>query len=132
MATYGFKDVKFQIDDSVGGSLTDLSGALISINGIAIQDTLEEAHTAGDSWVKQLSAGLKRGDNMTLQFFYDDTLVKPIFVNSVGQARSVEIDTGADTLSGEVVIQRVNRIMARGVVTKIEVVLVWDGTITES
>lgn len=134
MAKVGFDDVVFQIDDDEGGLLRDLSAYLLSISGIGIEAVLEEGHTAGDSWVRQLFTGLKRGDALTFVFFFDDTTdtVEDTFANSVGETRSVDIDDGIETASGEVIIRKKTKLMARGTVTKLEVITEWTGTITEA
>ncbi len=134
MAKYGFDDVVFQIDDDEGGSLVNLSQYLQSISGIGIEAVLEEGTTAGDSWVEQLFTGLKQGDDITLVFFFDDTssTVEATFANSVGETRSISVADGGETATGEVIIRKKTKQMARGTVTKLTVIVAWTGAISES
>lgn len=135
MAKYGYDDLTLEIDDSAGGTLTDISDYVIGFNGTDVEAVLEEGHAAGDSWVEQLFTGLKRGGDVTLDMFLDDTAsaTVAVFVGGEGEQRSVQWTYGGLIVdSGEVIIRRVAKQPSRGTVTKLQAVLAWSGTITQA
>lgn len=133
MAKYTAANVVVEFDET-GGSLTDMSQYVQEINGIDIEMTLEESHTFGDSWVENLSAGLKKVAPVTLTGMYDDTATTgpDVIFNALGATRTLKITWGGTkTTSVETIIQKYSRKPARGTLTKFEVTLQPTGAVTE-
>lgn len=132
MANFGYDDLVIQIDDDAGGTLQDISQWVLEFNGMATESIVEESTTAGDSWVEQLATGLNQGDPINMLLKYDSTTMAAYFLNCIGEQRTVDFDDGYETLTGEILITKKTKIMARGQFTKMRIEGVWTGTITEA
>lgn len=136
MAKYGPDDFGISIDDDEGGSPTDISAHVDTLDGFSIEAILEQANTFGDSWVEQLYSGLRRANEFTIGGFFDDgssPAPKAIFNNSEGEQRSVVLTWGGSTTSSfEVFIREYRRLPTREGSTRYEVVLVPTGAVTEA
>lgn len=134
MAKYGFNNLVVEFDNS-GGALVDISQHVLEINGINVEAVTEESHTAGDSWVEKLFTGLKKGDDVTIKGFLDDTAATGphALFNAVGNAvsRSLKITYGGAVIDTvETIIKKYSKPPARGTLTKYEVVLELTGAVT--
>lgn len=132
MTKYGSAEVKVEFGPT--GSLQDVSADILNIGGIDLQAETEEGHGFGEGWVKQLATGLKRGADITVQGFYDDTATTGTHAvfNCIGEARQLEVTYGGGKSTRmDVLVQSYRRIPARGELTKFEAVLLLTGAPTE-
>lgn len=127
MAKFGFDDLVITLDDSAGAP-QNISGFVTTINGVSIENILEEVHTAGDSWVEQEWVGLSRMADITLGGFYDDTVATGIDavvdVATRGVVRTlVVLYGGTKSTTVECELRSYNRQPVRGELDKFELVL---------
>lgn len=141
MARYGFKDLVIEFD-SAGLVLQNISQYVLEIGGIKKAAMFEESHAAGDSWVEQLFAGLKKVEPLTIKGFYDDAALPApdVLFNDIGNEATTGGGTrtlkltygGTKTTSVETFIQDYSRLPVRGELTKFEVTLLPSGAPTET
>ena len=139
MTKYGSPEIKIEVDgtDNTGMDMKDLSEYVDTINEINIEALLQEGHAFGDDWVKQLFTGIKRGNAITLEGFYDDTATTgpDAVLNSIGDTRKVKItydgDTGAKYTYFDAVIQNYIRRPVRGELTRYACPLMPTGEMLE-
>jgi hypothetical protein len=135
MATYGFDDLTLQIDSIVGGSLTSLNAYVTEVDAFEIEASLEDGHTAGDSWVERLFTGLKDAKEFSITGFYDDTASTGpnAMLIGIGDIRSFQFTWGAAKTSAfECVIQKYARSPKKGELTKFKATLAPTGAVTEN
>lgn len=72
MANYGSNAVVISFDVSDGGSLTDISQYVTSINGVSVEKLTEESTQFGDSWMEELQSGMSKMEPIVLEGFYND------------------------------------------------------------
>lgn len=135
MAQYTGADLVIKMDVADGGSLTDISQSVQTVNGLEIEKIVEDGHTFGDSWVEKLLSGLSQVGNITLGGIFDTgTNVKSAFFTSAHTAtRSLQFTWGGTTTSDmEVWITKRKRIAERGKLTRFEVELAVSGAVTEA
>lgn len=134
MAKYGSDDLSISVDDS-GGTPVDLTQYVQTINGLDIEALTEESHSFGDAWVEHLFTGIKRGNDLTIGGFYDDTASTgpDAVLIGIGTTRTVTITWGgAKTSSFEAIIINYRRNPVRNELTKYEAVLRPTGAVTEA
>lgn len=135
MATYGFDDLTVKIDVTVGGALTSLNAYVTEVDAFGIEAVLEDSHTAGDSWVEKLFTGLKQANEFSIKGFYDDTASTgpDAMLVGIGEVRSFQFTWGGSKTSDfECIIQKYERMPARGENTKFSATLVPTGAVTEA
>jgi hypothetical protein len=135
MATYGFDDLKMEIDNAVGGSLADVSAYVTEVSAFGVEAVLEDSHTAGDSWVEKLFVGLKQASEFSITGFYDDTATTgpdALLVN-VGEVLSFKFTWGGSKTSAfECLLAKYERAPGRGELTKYSATLVPSGAVIEA
>lgn len=135
MTKYGFSELVIKVDASEGGALQDMSAYVQTFNGWDIEAVLEEITAAGDAAEAWAKVGLKRGGEVVLGGYYDDTATtgpNAVF-NAPGETRSLEITWGGTKkTSAEAIIRRYQRTSAKGELTKYEVTLQVTGVVTEA
>ena len=140
MAKYGSNSLTIQVDSTEGGSLSDISNYITSINGVEVEAVLAESHAFGDSWFEHLATGLRKMNPVVLGGFYDDTAStgpNAIFVgvqdSPADQTRTLQITWGGSkTTTVEVWIQKYSRMATRNELTRFEVTLQPTGAVTEA
>lgn len=65
-------EVSIKFDDS-GGVLRDVTQFILTINGVSVEQLLEEKHSFGDSWEETLPIGIGKVAPVDLGGLYDDT-----------------------------------------------------------
>lgn len=134
MAKYGSKDLKIEVDNS-SGSPVDLSNYIDTINEFNVEVAIVEGTAFGDGWVEQISTGLKKGNPVTIEGFYDDTATTgpDVILNSLGDTRTLKITWGSTkTTSVEAIITSYSRKPVRGELTRFSCTLTPTGTVTEA
>lgn len=137
MPKYGSPDFKVEVDgtDTTGGNLVDLSAYVDTVNELNIEAMLQEGHGFGKSWVEQLYTGMKKGNDLTLEGFYDDTATTGphAVLNSLGSSRQVKLTWGGSkTSTFAVVIKNYVRKPVRGELTRFSCTLSPSGEVTEA
>ncbi len=137
MAKYGPDDLTIEVDDDAGGTLTDVTQHVESINGFDITGLTEPSHTFGDSWAETIFTGVSRAEPLTLTGIYDDSDssadAKTMYNNSIGETRSVRLTWGStNTSSFEAVITAYSRTGSRDGMLRYSVTLTPTGAVTEA
>lgn len=135
MASYGSDDVVIEFDVTDGGSLTDISQYIQSINGIDVESIMEMSHTFGDAWEEHLPVGVKKMGEITLEGLYDDgaNVSGAFFTSAHTQTRTFKITYGSTkTTSVETWITKRSRKPQRNALTRFSVTLQPTGTVTEA
>lgn len=139
MANYGSNSLTFKIDLADAGSLVNISNFVRSINGFEVERLLTESTAFGDSWVEHLQTGLRRGNDVEIGGYYDDTAAasgpEGLNIAAVTHAvtRTVEITWGGTkTSTFEVWIQKYSRKPSVGNLTEWSATLRPSGAVTEA
>jgi len=137
MAKYGPDDFTVEVDDDEGGSLTDISAHVDTINGFTTAAIIENSHTFGDTWVENHFTGVSRAEPVTIEGFYDDgggsATPKSMFNNSMGETRSVQLTFGSTNTSDfEALITSYVRTATRDGNIRYSVTLTPTGAVTEA
>lgn len=140
MAKYGSNSLVIEVDSTEGGSLSDISQYVLSVNGVEVEAVMEESHTFGDSWFESLATGLRKMNDVELEGFYDDTATtgpNAIFVgvqdSPADGTRTLKFTWGgAKTTTVEVFIAKYKRTATRGQLTRYSVTLRPTGAVTEA
>jgi hypothetical protein len=134
MPKYGPDEVVVEFDNSAG-TLQDMTQYVYAINGVKINAQTQETTPFGASWVAKAFVGVKSGDDITVEGFYDDTAVTgphAIF-NDVGATRTFKVTWGnSKYTSMETIIKEYSREPVKGELTKYTVTLEVDGQITDA
>lgn len=129
MTRYGYPDLKIEIDD--GGTLQDISQYVTSINGVDVDQLLEELTAAGDSYPRWGEVGLTQLKEITLAGPYDDDANGPDLLKIGTGEKSFKVTVGStNALTVEVLRKSFKWTMTRGEITGYEAVLQPTGTIT--
>ena len=136
MAKYGFDAFAVSFDNAAASPVV-MSNYIDTVNGFNISAEFVEGHAAGDSWVEQLFAGLKRGADVVIGGVYDDTASTgpDVIFNAPGTTTSRTLLItwgGSKTSSMETHIKSYMRTPTRGGLTRYEVTLTITGAITEA
>ncbi len=134
MTKYASPDLVLKLANS-GGTLQDMSQYVDTFNGLNVEAKIQEHVPFGASWVGQLYAGVKQGEPMTWEGFYDDTATTgpDVIFNALGDTRAFEITWGGTKKSsGSVIITNYNRVPTSGEKTRYTVTLTPTGAITEA
>jgi len=134
MAQYGSVDLMIKIDNNASVA-TDLSSYIDTINEFTVEALLQEGHAFGDEWVKQLFTGVKRGNALTVEGFYDDTAAAgpDAILNAIGDTRGVEIAWGGSNKSTfDAIITSYSRRPVRGELTRFSCVLTPTGEVVDA
>lgn len=110
MATYGYPDLKIEVDDS-GSAARDVSKYVTSINGANIETILQEITAAGDDQEAWVDVVFQRMEALTLAGPHDDTALGLFAItrDALGSTRTVKITIGGSvTISAEMIIQTNN------------------------
>ncbi len=136
MAKYGPDDVTIEVDDDEGGSLTDVSQHVDTINGFEITSVNEQSNTFGDTWVEFLHTGVSQANPLTMEGFYDDVAsvgAKAMYNNSIGETRSVRLTWGStNTSSFEAILTAYSRTGSRDGNLRYSVTFTPTGAVTEA
>ena len=126
MAKYGSPALTITIEDN-SSTAQDLTEYIDEIGDVSIEAMIQEGHTFGDDWVKQLFTGVKNGGEVTVGGFYDDTADGPDAVlggANIGDTREVVITWGGTkTSTFNAVIKSYTRSPSRGELTRFSCVL---------
>lgn len=139
MAKYGSSSIVIEIDSTEGGTLSDISQYVQTINGVEVEAILQESHSFGDSWFEHLATGMRKMNPVVLGGFYDDTATtgpNAIFINvqdsPADATRTLKITWGGTkTTTVEVWIQKYTRQATRNELTRFEATLQPSGAVTE-
>lgn len=139
MAKYSSKDLKIEFDNA-GGTLVDMSQYIRTFNGVNIAAVTQESHSFGDAWVEHLATGLRRGDEVELSGYYDDTATTgpDAIFNDVANGPSATTRTlkvtwgGTKTTSVETLIASYRRGAQVGQLHEFTVRLLPTGPVTET
>ena len=140
MAKYGSNSLIVAVDNSSGTPVT-MTNYITSIGNVTVEALLQETTAFGDSFVEQLSTGMRRAEPIVLGGLYDDTGTGPDAVfNDVasGPADTASTRTititwgGSKTTACEAIITNYTRTATRGELTAYEVTLTPTGTVTEA
>ncbi len=133
MAKYGSPDLSITVQDGAAAA-QDLSEFITAINEMSIEALLEESTAFGDGWVKNLATGVKKGNPVTLEGFYDDVADGPDAVlKGIGDTREIVVTWGgAKTTTFDAVITTYVRRPVRGELTKFTAVLTPTGEVSEA
>ena len=141
MAKYGSNSLIVAVDNSSGTPVT-MTNYITSIGNVTVEALLQETTAFGDSFVEQLSTGMRRAEPIVLGGLYDDTSsTGPDAVfNDVasGPADTASTRTititwgGSKTTACEAIITNYTRTATRGELTAYEVTLTPTGTVTEA
>lgn len=108
MTKYASNSVVFKIDSADGGSLTDITAYLTSLNGIKVDRGMIEANTLGTTAATYLCEPIKSYEPIEGAGFYDDTAsTGPEAILNIGRVthtvtRSFELTIGGTkVVSGE-------------------------------
>jgi hypothetical protein len=136
MANYGPDDFAFEIDTTEGGSLSSGFRQYVrEINGFKIEAITQESHSFGDTWHEHLYTGIRKGNDVTIRGFYDDTASTGpnVVLIGIGQTRSVQITWGSTkTSSFEALIVSYERLAKLDELTGYECVLRPTGAVSEA
>jgi hypothetical protein len=69
---YGSPSVTVTLDDS-GGTPRVITGHVLTMGGAKITANMMPSHTFGDAWEEHTPTGLQKGEDMTLEGFWDTT-----------------------------------------------------------
>ena len=134
MAKYGSSNLTITVEDSLGAA-QDLSNYIDTINDVNIEALTQESTAFGDSWVENLATGVKKGNPVTVEGFYDDTaLTGPDAVLiGIGDTREVVITWGgAKTTTFDAIIQNYTRRPTRNELTRFSCTLLPTGAVAEA
>lgn len=134
MSKYGSKDITIKVSNA-SQALQDLSAYVDTINEFTVEALLQEGHTFGDSWVKQLFTGVKRGNPLTIEGFYDDTASTGphAILNAIGDTRKIEVTWGGTKKSTvDVIITNYSRRPVKGDLTRFSCTLTPTGAVIEA
>jgi hypothetical protein len=140
VAKYGSNSLAVHIDDTEGGSLTDISQHVTAINGVEVEALMEESYAFGDSWFESLATGVRKMNDVVIEGFYDDTASTGPNAILVGVQDSPADGTrtfrvtwgGSKTTTVEVWIAKYTRMATRGQLTKYSATLRPTGAVTEA
>lgn len=118
-------------------SVLTLAGQTLLADTIAIgpkvSAEMHETHTMGDDW-KEFTAGLKGGDDIEHEMFYDDTVTTGSYAYVCGllggAASALAITMGARTFGCNVIVKAVSLPMSVGDMLKITATYTITGTVT--
>ena len=134
MTRYGSVDLTIKVGND-SGAAKDLTSYIDTINEFTVEALLQEGHAFGDEWVKQLFTGVKRGNALTVEGFYDDTAADgpDAILKAIGDTREVEIAWGGSKKSTfDAVITNYSRRPVRGDLTRFSCTLTPTGEVTEA
>ncbi len=139
MAKYGSNSLVINFDN-VGGTPTDMSNYVQTINSVEVEAIIEESTSFGDSWMESLATGIRKMSDVVLGGMFDDTATSgpDVVFNAVASGPSASTRTLAITWGGskitsvETLIAKYARTSARNTITKYAVTLKPTGTVTEA
>lgn len=137
MAKYGPDDVVVEFDNA-GGTLVDITQYVLSIGGIKKGAVLEDSRTFGDAWGEVLDTGVRTLQPIQIGMFYDDVAtVGPNALfggnSDLGRTGTLKVTYGSTkTTSVEAVITDVERLLDRGALHKMNVLVTPTGQPTEA
>ena len=111
MATYGFPDLKIELDD-VASAAKDISAYVTSINGANIETILQEITAAGDDQERWVDVVFQRMEEIVLAGPHDDTAdgLWSITRDALGNQRTLLITIGGSVTIGCEVLIRTNNL----------------------
>jgi len=127
-----------QVDDAVGGTLRDISSYVHRFRWPRTADMLET--TALSDTDKKFAAGLKDGDQVTIEGLWDNTattgFVAVFGSSAVGEIRSLVFGSNSNTsgqekISCETIIASIERSHGRGELVAFSITLQVTGAVTE-
>lgn len=136
MALMGWPQLKIELDESVGGSLGDISAYVTSINGYSLEYLVEELTAAGDSTDRWAAIGFTQKADVVLKGPYDNTSNKLVDIarrcggGQLTLQLTFDLGTAADVEAVEVLVQKVVRIPKPKGLTDVEVTLKPTGAIS--
>jgi hypothetical protein len=133
MTKYGSPDLSITVEDSLAAA-QDLSAYIDTINELNLEALLQESTAFGDDWVKNLFTGVKRGNPLTVEGFYDDTASTgpDAVLNALGDTREVVITWGGSkTSTFDAIITNYSRKPVRGELTRFSCTLTPTGEVSE-
>ncbi len=134
MAKYGSPNIKIEVANA-GGTLVDLSAHIDTINGFEVEAKIQESTPFGSAWTTQLYSGVRQGNPVTIEGFYDDTATTgpDAILNALGSTRNVKITYGSTkTSSFAAIITKYDRKPVAGESTRFACTLTPTGAVTEA
>lgn len=129
MAKYGSADLTISAD------VNDMSDYVDTVNDVMIEALLQEGTAFGDSWVEQLSTGIKRGSPVTMEGFFDDTAATgpDVTFNALGTTLAMILTWGSTkTSTFSAIVTNYGRKPMRGELTRFTVTLLPVGAVVEA
>jgi len=138
MAKISSVDIQILISTTQGGAATtDISGEVLSWNGLPVEALTEEAHGYGDDWVFHAAVGMRQMGDITLQVFTDTTASTAYDILNdaqvAGEHRKIKIvlGSGGPYKEADVWIASNNTAAERGALVKSEFTLRLASEVTE-
>lgn len=138
MATFGYPELKIELDISTGGSLGNMSAYVTEISGWSKEALVEEITAAGDAVDRWASVGIVKKGEIVLTGPYDNTADKLVVstrdAGDMGELRTLQLtfdgSTAADVETVECIIMKVERNPARDALHAYSVTLRPTGAIS--
>ena len=134
--------VKIEIDSTAGGSLADISQYVTHINGISVEQLMEQTDSFGDSWEESLPVGKGKVAPIVLGGLFDDTastgpdaifkITTPDTPATASRTFKITFITSGKNVSVETFRQKYDRSADRSGITKYEATLMPTGATTEA
>lgn len=136
MPTYGFPDLKIQID-GVAATLVNISPFVTSINGWSVEALTEELTAAGDTTDRWDILGFTQKSEITLEGPYDNVangLVDATKAGLNGVTKTLQLTfdgvSATDVINVETYVKKIERNPAKGKNHTYRVTLLPTGAIT--
>jgi hypothetical protein len=133
-------DIKVEYDNS-SGTPVDITQYVLTLNGVEIEQVLEEVRAFGSAWQKYLSIGVGKIAAIVLGGIWDDTATTgpdALFANRIPELPSIATRTltitwfGTKTTEVETLLQKYKRTPDKNALTKYEVTLQPSDEATEA
>jgi hypothetical protein len=129
--------------DNSGGTPVNITQYVLAINGVDVEQIIEETHSFGDSWEESLPVGIGKMAPIELSGIYDDTATTGPDALFVGQVPATPATSnyqrtltltwvGAKTTAVETVLVKYTRSPDRNGLTKYSATLQPTGVVTEA
>jgi len=139
MAKYGPASLAIDYDNS-GGTPVSITQHVLTMNGVSIEQILEEVRSFGDQWEEHLPIGVGRMKPVVLGGKFDDTAATgpdALFIRTTPETPASTTRTlkftwgGTKTTSVETFVMRYDRLGERNKIQDYEVELQPTGAVTE-
>lgn len=136
MAKFGPQNLKLELDDTVGGSLVDISDYVLETSGINVQAVTEEITPYSANWQEHGAVGIRFADQVTLGGITSDDANNPFNLcrGAENEVRTLKVtyDGSAGTVFDQVecIIVGCQRLAQRGAFQRYSITLQPTGAVT--